>query len=80
MTMPDWDIEWLMCLLIALLIGLIGFALYQAKQHEEFLQEHGCQMLTQAPTGRRVYCGKGCFRSEYVYVYECADGTRTEVR
>jgi hypothetical protein len=80
MTIPDWDVEWLICGVIVLAVGLVGLAAYQDKQHRDFLKANGCQLLTQAPTGRHVYCGKGCFRDEYVYVYECIDGTRTEAR
>lgn len=78
--MRDWDaLNWLCFWLIAFGFLAFGFATYQMNEHEKFLREHGCQLLTEAETGRRVYCGKACFRSEYVYVYECADGTRTEV-
>lgn len=74
----------LMWTIIGSLVGLVLIAIaasiYQAYQHEKFLSEHGCELLTEAPTGRQVYCGKACFRPEKVYVYECADGTRTEVR
>jgi len=67
--------------LIALLIAaMLGIGIHHDRQHQAFLKSHGCQLLTDAPTDRRVYCGKACFRPEEVYVYECADGTRTEVR
>lgn len=65
---------------IAFLMFAIGGAIYSDHQHTEFLRTHGCQLLTEAPTGRKVYCGKACYRPEKVYVYECLDGTRTEVR
>lgn len=67
----------LAALLCAVVLGLV---IRHNMQHTAFLKSHGCQLLTEAPTGRRVYCGKACFRPEEVYVYECADGTRTEVR
>lgn len=70
--------------LCVVMVGFLIFAMIasgiQAKKHEDFLKSHGCQQLTEAPTGRRIYCGKACFRDEMVHVYECADGTRTEVR
>ena len=58
---------------------MLALGIRDDMRHQEFLQAHGCQLLTEAPTGREVYCGKACFRPERVYVYECADGTRTEV-
>jgi hypothetical protein len=63
---------------VALLILLCVYAVIQDQKHEEFLQAHGCQLLTKAPTGRTHLVGK-LIEDEYVYVYECADGTRTEV-
>ncbi len=65
--------------LVLVVIALFAGAIHQANVHEAFLKSHGCQLLTKASTGREVYCGKACFAPEYVYVYECADGTRTEV-
>jgi hypothetical protein len=66
------------------MLFIVGFgvttAIKQNHAHQRFLEEHGCQLLTEAPTGRTVYCGKGCNRPEKVYVYECLDGTKTEVR
>jgi len=47
-------------------------------EHEKFLKQHGCQLLMSAETGRTHLVGK-ITHHEKVYVYECADGTRTEV-
>jgi hypothetical protein len=65
---------------VAFLLFMMAGAIYSDHVHTEFLRTHGCQLLTEAPTGRQVYCGKACYRPEKVYVYECVDGTRTEVR
>lgn len=59
--------------------AVLAINIHADRQHEAFLKSHGCQLLTKAPTGRQVYCGKACSRDEHVYVYECADGLRTEV-
>jgi hypothetical protein len=64
---------------VMLVCVMLISSIHQANEHARFLRSHGCQMLTKAPTGRQVYCGKACSEPEYVYVYECADGTRTEV-
>lgn len=66
--------------IVVLLVAALGWALHKNAEHEQFLRSHGCQLLTDAPTGRHIYCGKACFRPERVCVYECIDGTRTEVR
>ena len=66
---------------VLVIIGMMcAMAIRQSLEHQRFLEEHGCQLLTEAPTGRTVYCGRGCNRPEKVYVYECAKGTLTEVR
>lgn len=57
----------------------IGWTLYHNHQHTEFLRAHGCQLITATPTGRWFMHGKAGYQPEYVYVYECADGMRTEV-
>jgi hypothetical protein len=73
---PEVILVWIGALLFcAMLISSI----HQINEHERFLRQRGCQLLTKAPTGREVYCGKACFTAEHVYVYECADGTRTEI-
>lgn len=71
-------IDILCSLLLAGMVLFMGFGLYKCYQHEQFLKEHGCQLLAEAPTGRTRLVGK-ITRAERVYVYECADGTRTEV-
>lgn len=81
--MSDWrtDPDVITHGLIALVIAvMLACGIRHDIQHAAFLKAHGCHLLTEAPTGRQVYCGKVCFRPEQVYVYECADGTRTEVR
>jgi hypothetical protein len=79
--MKDWEItEWIVFIGVAVLLLMCIAAIVQGKRHDDFLKAHGCQLLTVAPTGRQVYCGKACFRPELVYVYECVDGTKTEVR
>lgn len=83
--MRDWDIESVVIgtIIIAVVVffsAIISLAFVQENKHREYLAAHGCQLLTEAPTGRRIYCGKACFRPEKVYVYECVDGTKTEVR
>lgn len=70
--------DWFCWVAIAVIVGLMGIAIYESAQHDIFLEEHGCQLLAQAPTGRHHYVGK-LLETEYVYVYECVDGTRTEV-
>ena len=64
--------------LIALFIGIICLAGYQQHERTVFLREHGCQLVTKAETGRQILVGK-LERTEYVYVYECVDGDRTEL-
>jgi hypothetical protein len=69
---------WLSVTLIAILIAVaagLGIATYDSIKHEKFLESHGCELITQQPTGRRH--GK---LAEYVYVYDCADGVRSEVK
>ena len=63
---------------IVALFGLVAYALYEGYEHTKFLEAHGCQLLVKAPTGRDVRVGKTS-RTEYVWMYECADGDRTEV-
>lgn len=80
MRVFDVDPEIVAYSLISLLIAaVLAYVMHDYAKHQAFLKSHGCQLLTQAPTGRQVYCGKACFRPEKVYVYECADGTRTEI-
>jgi hypothetical protein len=62
--------------IMALLVGLICAAVYQDHEHTVFLEQHGCQLLTRAPTGRQRLVGK---LLEDEYVYECKDGDRTEI-
>jgi hypothetical protein len=47
-------------------------------KHREFLKANGCQLFFSRPTGRDLGNVK-IHHYEYVYVYECADGTRTEL-
>ena len=63
-----------------MLFCVFGFVMAVRKdaEHEKFLQQHGCQLLMSAETGRTHLVGK-ITHHEKVYVYECADGTRTEV-
>lgn len=67
-------------LIVLFLAVMLAGSIDQERKHQAFLKTHGCRLLTEAPTGRQVYCGKACWHPEKVYVYECADGTRTEVR
>lgn len=67
-------------LIVLFLAVMFADSIDQERKHQAFLKAHGCQLLTEAPTGRTVYCGKACSMPEQVYVYECADGARTEVR
>jgi hypothetical protein len=64
--------------MVALFLGVICLAVYQSHEHAVFLREHGCQLVTKAETGRQILVGK-LERTEYVYVYECVDGDRTEI-
>jgi hypothetical protein len=64
--------------MVALCVGVICLVIYQQHEHTVFLREHGCQLITKAETGRQILVGK-MERTEYVYVYECADGDRTEI-
>ena len=65
-------------LFVALFVGVICLAIYQSHEHTVFLEQHGCQLITKAETGRQIPVGK-LEHTEYVYVYECADGDRTEL-
>jgi hypothetical protein len=65
--------------LILIVLVFVAASLYARYQHSEDLRIHGCNLVIEAPTGRRVFCGKGCTKPEHVYVYECYEGTRTEV-
>jgi hypothetical protein len=58
--------------------ALIVFAVYSTVQHNRFLKEHGCQLIVETPTGRTCLVGK-LPEPEYVRVYECIDGDRTEI-
>jgi hypothetical protein len=49
-------------------------------RHNRYLAEHGCQLLIETPTGRSWPDGKSSMHIEKVYVYECVDGVRSEVR
>lgn len=65
---------------VVFLVAMMCAAAYRSYQHNEMLRREGCQLLTEAPTGRKVYCGKACYRPEVVRVYECANNvTKTEV-
>ena len=77
----DGDIQYaaFTALIVVFFIAYAAIIGVKKSEHDAFLREHGCQLLTEANTGRQVYCGKACFRPEKVYVYECAEGTRTEV-
>jgi hypothetical protein len=69
---------WFCSASVALLVFLIAAAIVQDKQHDDLLRVHGCQLLKEAPTGRYRWVGK-LREAENVYVYECIDGTKTEV-
>ena len=79
--MDDFEVQ-CVAAIFALVLGVIAvvvFAIVQDSRHTEYLRKHGCELVTTAPTGRNVYCGKACFRPEEVYVYDCADGPRLEL-
>jgi len=67
----DFD-EYVFLFGVILILVLIGFATrdiirfnrYQ-EEHQKFLSEHGCQEI---------------HRSEYVVVFECKDGMKTELQ
>ena len=73
---------WVISAFLAALVGFLIFAVVMSikenAEHEKFLKQHGCQLLMSAETGRTHLVGK-ITHHEKVYVYECADGTRTEV-
>jgi len=58
---------------------IIAFGVYDRIQHQALLRAHGCLLNTEAPTGHYRLVGK-VITPEYVYVYECTDGLRTEIR
>lgn len=74
----EMKIEYFVGAMVALMIWMIGCAIYQSHQRQLFLEQHGCQLVTKAATGRTVRVGKAR-DPEYVYVYECKDGDRTEI-
>ena len=78
----DEVMAWVVSAFLAALFGFLVFAvvmgLKENAEHQRFLQQRGCQLLMSAETGRSHLVGK-IRHNEKVYVYECADGTRTEV-
>lgn len=72
----------LLCLGAATLIvsPFIYMDMKQRKEHQEYLDSKNCKVYSKQPTGKRVYCGKACFRDEIVTMYTCDDGPRVEVR
>jgi hypothetical protein len=79
----DEIVGWVLGLIF---FGFLGFLTYEMVQtmreldaHQKFLETHGCQLIHSSPTGRDLGNVK-IHHYEYVYVYECADGTRTELK
>lgn len=66
--------------LLVLIAVAIGLSVYDARRHDAFLKAHQCVKVYDIPTGRKVYCGKACFRDEIETKYDCADGPRIEVK
>lgn len=60
------------------LVLIITLGLYERVQHQALLRAHGCLLYTEAPTGHYRLINK-IITPEYVYVYECTDGMRTEI-
>lgn len=63
-----------------ILIAGIGtvMVLYSKDQKilEEQLQRDNCKLSLVQPTGKKVYCGKACWRDEMRKEFTCDTGTR----
>lgn len=64
----------------AFLIALMGCGLYVAAQERKWLQENSCVLQSETDTGKRVYCGKACFRPEKRKEYRCSFGQHIIIR
>lgn len=62
---------------VILVISIIGGCVGSAR-HKAYLKEHGCQLVRKVATGRTT--GVKIKSDEYLYIYECSDGERTEIR
>lgn len=65
---------------LAIVAFAIIFSYLLSRARQDFLKQHGCQLISQNETGRRVYCGRACLRPEVLSFYECAKGNRFELR
>lgn len=50
----------------------------EAKQKE--LKEDNCKQVLEVKTGKRVYCGKACWRDEIRQEFSCNSGTRVVIQ
>ena len=63
-----------------LLYGAIALSACTAKKEKEALDADGCQQVSHEKTGKRVYCGKACFRDEFRTEYRCNSGVKVFIR
>lgn len=46
---------------------------------EEEKKADNCKLISKVETGKRVYCGKACWRQEYREEYSCNSGTKVYI-
>lgn len=83
--MSYWDKEdyiffGLMGALLAILFFVTGMVVYSGMQRQKELQQEleadACEQTSSVPTGKRVYCGKACWRDEMKIEYSCKSGVK----
>ena len=69
--------NWFYSLLIAAVIAILivgGISVLQTKDRNEQMKKDSCQLIKEAPTGNKIYCGKACFKDEIRSIYNCKSG------
>lgn len=72
----DWIFFTFMSSMIAALVFFLFIAISEHFELQETLKADECQQISSIPTGKRVYCGKACWRNEMKVEYSCKSGVK----